>query len=469
MVFVASGARVASAREVRTLDVALVVLVAAILLQLAPLPSTLVDRLSPSDDRLQQMLSLAPSATFRTLTIDVWLTRNALAACVGAILVFFAAREVFSRGGVRVAARVIAYAGLTAAVVGLIQRASAPTLLLWTWTPSDPGGQPYGPFVNRNHFATWLLLAISLTTGYLVAHVHSHASDGPRSRRLLLRDLLADGDALLLLGSVAFMGLALAGSVSRSALLGAVAALAFGVLVAGRRERSRLATRAGVGALVVVAALSVWANREGLLARLDATLSTAETGRPTIWRETVPVIRDFWLSGTGAGTYAQSMLLYQTTMKRVLFNQAHNEYLQLMAEGGLLLSVPAVVAFIAWAQIARRRLRQDRHSLLWIRVGAAAGITGVAVQSVFETGLRMPANAMLFALLAAIVVHDRENHKSRIGNRKFPEPPRRAGDDATRVEPRQRPSGRGAIAGSHVPPRWKEMLAKQSQARAKIR
>jgi hypothetical protein len=43
---------------------------------------------------------------------------------------------------------------------------------------------------------------------------------------------------------------------------------------------------------------------------------------------------------------------------------------------------------------------------LWLRIGAAAGILGLAVQSVFETGLRMPANALLFALLAAIVVHE---------------------------------------------------------------
>jgi hypothetical protein len=44
---------------------------------------------------------------------------------------------------------------------------------------------------------------------------------------------------------------------------------------------------------------------------------------------------------------------------------------------------------------------------VWIRIGAAAGIAGLAVQGTFETGLRMPANALLFALLAAIVVHKR--------------------------------------------------------------
>jgi O-antigen ligase len=410
IVFLASGARVAVSRDARTLDAALVALVAVILLQLVPLPSTVVDRLSPHAQALQQMLSLAPSTSLRSLTIDVWLTRNALAACAAAILVFFAARETFSEGGVRLAARAIAYSGLAAAVVGLIQRATAPTLLLWTWRPTDPGAQPYGPFVNRNHFATWLLLAGSLTAGYLIAHVYSHATERPGSRRLLLRDLLADGDALLLAGSLAFMALALAGSLSRSALLGAATALAFGVLVAGRRERSALAMRMGGAALIAVVVLAVWANREGLVARVDATLATTDTGRTTIWRETVPVIRDFWLTGTGAGTYAQSMLKYQTTTKRVLFNQAHNEYLQLLAEGGLLLSVPALVALLAWIRIAWRRLQQETQAMRWVRTGAAAGIAGLAVQSLFETGLRMPANAMLFALLAAIVVHEPRKH-----------------------------------------------------------
>ena len=42
-----------------------------------------------------------------------------------------------------------------------------------------------------------------------------------------------------------------------------------------------------------------------------------------------------------------------------------------------------------------------------IRVGAACGLGAVALQSVWETGLVMPANAALAALLAAIVVHER--------------------------------------------------------------
>ena len=53
-----------------------------------------------------------------------------------------------------------------------------------------------------------------------------------------------------------------------------------------------------------------------------------------------------------------------------------------------------------------RRLREDRSAAFWIRAGAASGLVAVAVQSVWETGLQRPANAVLFAILAAVALHD---------------------------------------------------------------
>ena len=44
--------------------------------------------------------------------------------------------------------------------------------------------------------------------------------------------------------------------------------------------------------------------------------------------------------------------------------------------------------------------------MVWIRIGAAAGIVGVLVQSIWETGLRLPANGLLFAVLCAIVIYE---------------------------------------------------------------
>lgn len=403
--FVATGARVGAPGS-RRLDAALAGVVAIVLLQLVPLPSGLATALSPHAEPLQQM-ALHPPGTLRPISIDARLTRAALATLASALLVFWAAREAFGAGGVRAAARAIAWAGFAAALVGLVQRATSPSLLLWQWRPIDPGAQPFGPFVNRNHFAGWLLLAGALTAGYLVAHMRSHATVTHGSRRLLMRDLLRDGSGLLLCGALVLMLLALAGSASRAALLGAVVALAFGLAAARRRGAAGRGFQLAAAGMTLVLAASVWANRDALARRLDATIDGPLGGRDVIWRETLPIVRDFWTTGTGLGTYGQAMLRYQRTDRDRLFNHAHNEYLQLVAEGGVLLPVAAAIAAWAWAGLARRRIAADRSEVLWVRIGAAAGLSGLAVQSLFEAAVRMPANALLVALLAALVVHER--------------------------------------------------------------
>ncbi len=118
--------------------------------------------------------------------------------------------------------------------------------------------------------------------------------------------------------------------------------------------------------------------------------------------------QDFWLTGIGMGAYDRSMLVYQQTQNGFHFNHAHNQYLQLVVEGGLLLSVPAAIALVAgWRQIVTR-FHADLTPIVWIRIGAASGVFALVVQSLWDFTLRMPANAVLFALLAAIAMHDPE-------------------------------------------------------------
>lgn len=403
--FFVSGARLAARPETKALDLALAGMLAVVVLQIVPLPSAAVALLSPKASALQDRLALQPPDMTRPLSIDARLTREGLATLGSAVLLFWAARESFARGGVRIFTRIIALTGFVVALLAVIQRATAPALLLWRWKPVDPSAQPFGPFVNRNHFATWLLMSSALTAAHLVAHVLSRQHKRPRSTRLFIHDLLADGGALLLVGSLAGMLLALVASLSRAALLGLAVAIMFGLAYARRvRTRDRSIAVAGLMIAVLVAG-ALWVNRESLLRRVDA-IGSGQTGRPVIWAETMPLIADFALTGCGVGTYGSAMLHYQRTQTDRLFNQAHSEYLQLMAEGGILLTVVVAVAAAAWLRLAFRRLA-PAHQPPWIRVGAGAGVCAILVQAVFEAGLRMPANALLFAVLAAMVVYER--------------------------------------------------------------
>jgi putative inorganic carbon (hco3(-)) transporter len=402
--------------SMRLFDLALVACLLVVACQIVPLPPALRLTLSPHAGGVDSALWLdAPSNPFagppRPVSIDVGATRLALLLAAAIALFFWAARTVLGHGGIRVVARGIAWTGLALAVVALLQHATAPKLLYWYW-PTIFGG-PFGPYLNRSDFSMWLILAIPVTVGYLLARIESTQRAGAGFSLAMI----ADPTSIWLAGSVAFMSAALLTAMSRSGLTGAAVGLAGFVWLSRRRTGHRDRALLLAGVTVVLAVAVTYANIGALADRVGETIAGGIGGRRVIWSDTWPMVRDFWLTGIGAGAYQRGMLVYQEHLRgHFYFNHAHNEYLQIAAEGGVLLAIPAAVAVLAGIRQIAHRLRRDDTSIFWIRVGAASGMLAAGVQSLWETGLRMPANAALFALLAAIALHGAgERHKTQKG------------------------------------------------------
>jgi O-antigen ligase len=204
---------------------------------------------------------------------------------------------------------------------------------------------------------------------------------------------------------VSVMLMAAVVSLSRSTAVGLAAAALIGGWCALRRTPRAAGWLAAAAAAAL--AIALWLpDTARLVARFEKPEFTETWARPQIWRETLPIIRDFALTGTGLGSYSTAMLVYQKTDRTLFFNQAHNQYLQFAADGGILLLLPLAWAALAFAWTFRRRMTGDPSPMYWIRAGAVAGIVGVLVQSLWDTGLRMPANALLFAVVCAIAVAD---------------------------------------------------------------
>jgi O-antigen ligase len=403
---VTAAPRVPGSGDTRTVDLLLLILLAVVAASLVPLPEAIRTTLSPRRDALQAALSLTPAdAPVRPLALDAAAGVWALTQTTAALLTFWACRHVFGRRGTTPVVQVVAIAGLLATVTALAQQAIDPARLYGVWMPLDPGARPFGPFVNRNHFATWAIMAIPLAMGCALALV------APERGREVLRTRLADavrgigGLGVWLLVSAAVLVIGVLASASRSGAVSVAAAvLAFAAIGrprAGRRVRGW--ALAGFGLLVL--AVAAYTSLAPLLARAEETLAVGAGDRPQIWRDTWAIVRDFWLTGVGAGGFASAMVVYQRTGRELFSNQAHNQYLQLLAEGGLLVGVPALLAIVAFGRLVAARLRSDGTTRVWIRVGATAGLIGVACQSMWETGLRMPANAILCAVVAAVAVH----------------------------------------------------------------
>jgi O-antigen ligase len=408
--FLASGARVAADSSTRPLDIALIAALAVIALQLLPLPPGVLAAVSPAARNLQDAYALEPAAGWRPITIHSSVTRTSLALALAAAFVFWASREAFTHGGTQAAIRLLAWVGFACSLVSLAQRATAPTTIYWRWRLADPRAMPFGPFVDRNQLATWLVLTVSVVTGYLVMRVRMHldarAAHGWRASLVAL----SDGDSLGILGCLAAMLITLAATLSRSGFVALIASVTVGTTLARRDRRQGL--RLGAAAAVALLAVAAWLNAQGLVQRVQSTLDAADGGRLAIWRETLHIIRDFPITGTGAGTFAEAMFIYQRTATQVLFNHAHDEYLQLLEEGGVMLLIVLFAGLVFLVRTARERLQEDDGPYRFIRIGACAALAAIAVQNVWETGLRAPANLLLAAILAALAVRPRRRRES---------------------------------------------------------
>ena len=395
------------ARGERVLDGAVIAALLLATAQLVPLSRSARLAIAPALAGVGARLYLDfddPSAhAWAPISVDASGTAQAIVLGLSAVLVFFSARAVFGRGSLRPVLRTVALCGLIASGVAIVQHAISPLYLYGVWRPENRGAFPYSPFVNRNDLAAWLIVAIPLTAGYIVARMEARSgSRSPYHWRSAL-----DDTTMWLGGALAAMTAALMVSVSRAGLIGAAAAAALFIGLSHGRMTRR--ARIGlIGAIALVAAFgSLYVSSGAFLSRLQETIATGMGGRREIWDTTLAMIRDFPLTGVGVGAYARAASVYQPPHD-FSFNHAHNEYLQILSEGGVVLALLVAVAVGAGAATAIRRIRADRTLAYWIRAGALSGALAIAVQSVWETGLRMPANAVLFALCCAAALAEVE-------------------------------------------------------------
>jgi O-antigen ligase len=281
--------------------------------------------------------------------------------------------------------------------------------ILGFWTPEQEG-TPFGPFVNRNHFAGWMLLALPLTLSLLaggIAHAMRGIRPGWRHRVLWLSSPEANV-LILLAAAVIVMSLALVMTMSRSGMT----ALALAIMLTGwfivraGGSRTRRATLWGYLLLLVVVTVG-WAGTDAIVSRFSQTDWSEFDTRRGAWTDAWNIATTFPLAGTGLNTYGTATLFYQRHDLAQHYAQAHSDYLQLAAEGGLILVLPALAAIAFFVRDVRRRFREDEHgsTAWWVRGGAVTALLAMAFQESVDFSLQMPGNAALFAIVCAIALH----------------------------------------------------------------
>jgi O-antigen ligase len=188
----------------------------------------------------------------------------------------------------------------------------------------------------------------------------------------------------------------------------------------GSRARSA-AVRVGLGFAMVLAVFVgvLYFGGEGALSRVAGTVYSDDptTGRAHFWRGTLGIIRDHPLLGTGLGSFGAVYPRYDTSNGTYRLEQAHNDYLQILSDAGVVGGVLGLLFVAALFWTALRRMQSRDRFRRGVALGALGGCVGALVHSFFDFTLHTTANALLFLVLAALATVNGRVEEADAGGR----------------------------------------------------
>jgi O-antigen ligase len=341
----------------------------------------------------------------RTLTLDQNATRIAVIRLIEYAVYFAAALSFITdkKQFRRVVMAVIIFGALIA-VFAILQKLLNPDNIYGARRTVQASS--FGPYVNSHHFAGLMEMTLGLSLGLLYGKTVKK-----ELRAIFLLAAVLMGMALLMTGSRG-------GLLSLLGVLGAVTI--FALLKKGERGENRqtgedtnkrrklLLIGGGLAFFLLIAGIAVLMNDSALRGLgMENNAADISNGRTHFWYVALQIFKDNFLLGTGLDSFGVAFTKYDTWNGAFRIEQAHNDYLQILADAGIL-GLLCVLGFIYF--LFRQGLRvvfftSDRFRSS-VAAGALAGCFGIMIHSFFDFPLRTPANMFVFLTLAALAINE---------------------------------------------------------------
>jgi O-antigen ligase len=316
----------------------------------------------------------------------------ALLYCCYGLLCFLAGQILLRGSQARSLALIFCLFGAVLASFSLIQGISSNGKLYWIRQPRM-GGWIYGPYVNHNHYAGLIEMLVPVP---LVLALTRLAPGRTRA--------VAAAAAAVMVGTVFLSG-------SRGGMLAIVAEIIILAVLTIKQKRG-LRTAIGIGVfLTIVVALLVWIGGGELSQRIASVgLSHSEISTDTriaINRDGLRMFLKKPVLGWGLGTFPVVYPQFRTFYTNFFVNQAHNDYLQLLVEMGLLGFATMLWFLVTLYTRALKKMGNWTGEISGATTLACVlGLSGILVHSAFDFNLQIPANAALFYVLCTIAASE---------------------------------------------------------------
>ena len=382
------------------------------LFQVLPLPLQVIRVLSPKAYALYRDMAFDGGLTvsWHTLSLYPYATKLELIRLFSLALLFWVvANHLRTREQVNRVVRLIMAVGFLLAIFGIIQHFTWNGRLYWVRELTQ-GGRPFGPYVNKNHFAGYMEMVIPLSLGYLFAKERDHYTGVSGWRDRLLRWGTPEASRLLLVyfgGLIMVAALLLTGS--RAGLFSFLGSMLVVSLLLSIRRFRRKRWWGILGLFVALGfAYALWLYAEKVLQTFASirlgTDDPAAHFRLLVWQDTLRLGREYPWTGTGLNTFSWAFPLYKRPMWGNLhYTHTENDYLQAFAEGGLPL-IALLVLTLVWggAQLLSGWSRSQGSHERGLGLGLLGGLVAMLLHSASDFNLHIMANAILFVILLAL-------------------------------------------------------------------
>ncbi|MGQ0586161.1 MAG: O-antigen ligase family protein [Gammaproteobacteria bacterium] len=384
--------------------------VAWIALQMAPLPAPLLSLLSPrAAEAHAAMDALAPDAALNTTsllpgtTFEHWLLSLALLALFWLVL----ATTARQRPRQRWLLLALLLSGLGQALYAIVMTLSGWELGAFLEPKTHGLGYATGTFVNKNHFAAYLGLALAAGVALVLADLRPKPWVGWRGALDGLAELaLSPRFRVRVALAVIVIALVLTRSRMGNGAFFTALAVCGGTYVLLRHRRF-FATSLVLFTSIFVIDLWIVSDRYGLekLAQRIEETSVETEGRAEVLPEMAPLVRPYALTGSGLGTFAAAYSPARTDRIKQYYNHAHNDHLEFLIEAGVagyaLLAALAGLVLVHGLRVVRRR-----NDPMACALGFAGGMAVVvaALNGLTDFSLRVPAVSATLVCLAAVAL-----------------------------------------------------------------